>query len=64
MSRQENELAEERKRQTSALNEQRKTIQSLEEELQKREAAMTKTKEEVRTRRENVDSLVQLCLGT
>ncbi|CAM9179868.1 unnamed protein product [Ectocarpus fasciculatus] len=46
VSRQENELAEERKRQTNALNEQRKTLQSLEEDLQKREAAMAKTKAE------------------
>ncbi|CAM9374241.1 unnamed protein product [Ectocarpus sp. 6 AP-2014] len=46
VSRQENELAEERQRQASALNEQRKTLRSLEEDLRKREAAMSKTKEE------------------
>ncbi|CAB1118067.1 unnamed protein product [Ectocarpus sp. CCAP 1310/34] len=43
---QDNELAEERQRQTSALNEQRKTLRSLEEDLRKREAALAKTKEE------------------
>ncbi|CAM9143920.1 unnamed protein product [Ectocarpus sp. 12 AP-2014] len=46
VSRQENELAEERQRQTSALNEQRKTLRSLEEDLRKREAGLAKTKEE------------------
>lgn len=48
LSQQEKELAEERKRQATILDEQRRVLGSLEEMLQKREAALAKAKEEVR----------------
>ncbi|CAM9618430.1 unnamed protein product [Ectocarpus sp. 13 AM-2016] len=62
VSRQENELAEERQRQTSALNEQLKTLRSLEECLRKREAAMAKTKDEAEEAMSGVAKL-QLALA-
>ncbi|CAM9543704.1 unnamed protein product, partial [Hapterophycus canaliculatus] len=46
VSRQEKDLAEERKRQTNILDEQRNTIRSLEEMMEKRAFALAKTREE------------------
>lgn len=47
VAQQEKELAEERKRQTNILDEQRNILQSLEEMMKKRGSALAKTKEEV-----------------
>lgn len=51
VSQQEKELAEERKRQKNVLDDQRRILQSLEENMQEREIALAKTKEEVSHKR-------------
>lgn len=49
MSQQEKELAEERTRQANILDEQRRVLESLEEMMQKRETALAKARDEVRS---------------